>query len=600
MLLPNTSKTKSQRTWWGYHHHDQVVDRLEQARKWSGLILLLAVVVPVVIWSMSLGRGAGQASLFDSRTSPGEVTRAHSAWDQQCDACHQPFQPMQTEKPLPLMQGLTMSSLLSNFVPEEELAYTADLRCQRCHETLTHHDNMLTRDVGQCADCHRDHQGKNVRLTSLDDSACTRCHSDLQHHREHELANGINALAIAGFTRGHPEFRAVAPLPPDAKQTELTSHHPRGLKFSHAVHMQLGMGLKRTDPREETATTGMAFRYSEIDAAVREQYLKGRTVGMDDPVQLDCHDCHQLDAGRLTPTVAAIDGLPGEMLLPPRGRGGVYLPIVFEKHCRGCHPLGYSSEANSPTVPHRLQPPEVEHFLLGEFSQRLVTDRLKQRLEQPQRPPRLDPPLELLTEEDRQQLRNEAEQEAKQASENLFALLAYAAPAAETAIEDAAVRLFAGRTTCGECHFAEGQSASGLPVPERIRAVNTPTIWQPRARFDHLSHEVLVCGVCHPRSASENLPEERAAALANSVTKTWDGVYQHPPDLPSIELCQKCHAPVNRRERTGGISHRCTDCHTYHGAQHGLQGRGARRITDPNHKVDDPHKMLFPELPGLK
>jgi|GEM_PF-1509869 len=600
MMLPQTSKTKSRRTWWGYHHHDQVIDWLDVARKWSGLILLLAVLGPIAVWGLSSRGAPGQASVFDGNTSPGDVTSAHAAWNQQCEVCHQPFQPMRSEKPLPLTTDVTMANLLMSFVPQKDLAYPSDLRCQRCHEMLEHHNNMLTHDLGQCADCHHDHQGRSVSLTDLDDSACTRCHADLSQHRERESPHVLSEVSIASFTRGHPEFRAVAPLAPDSPSTELTSRHQRGLKFSHAVHMQPGMGLKRVDPLSGDATTGGPFRYSQIRESDRNRYLKGESNGEAAPVQLQCQDCHQLDSGRTTATLPAEHGLPGEMLQPPRGNGWAYLPIVYEKHCRGCHPLGFDSEVNSPEVPHRLQPPEVQHFLLNEFSQRLVTDRVKQLLQPPELPARLDPPVDLFSADDRRELREQAQALAKNAETHLYALLGEVSPAAKAALDDAAVQLFEGRTTCGECHYGEGTARDGFPAPERIRPVHSPSLWQPRAKFDHLSHEVLECKVCHPRSANLDLQQERAEAIANTDTKVWDDVYQHRPDLPSIQLCQKCHSPKDRQQQTGGISHRCTDCHTYHGAQHGLQGRGARQITDPGHKHGDPAKMLFPQLPGIE
>lgn len=598
MLLPQTSKTKSRRTWWGYHHHDQVIDRLELARKWSGVILLLAILAPVTIWGLSLGKQDGQSSLLDRHASPGDVTRAHAAWDQQCEVCHQPFQPMRSERPLPLTTEVTMASLLTNLIPSDQRDHSSDLRCQRCHEMRSHHDNQLLNDQGQCADCHHDHQGRNVSLTDLDDSACIRCHGDLEHHRETGRPAVLTATAIEGFTRGHPEFRAVAPVAADGKSTELSSRHPRGLKFSHAVHMQPGMGLRRVNPIDGNVTSSGPFRYRQIREEDRSRYLAERSAGDDDIVQLDCQDCHQLDAGRTTATINSTAGLPGELLNPPRGDGWAYLPIVYEKHCRGCHPLGFDSADDSPEVPHRRQPAEVQHFLLGEFSQRLISDRLKQLLQQPELPARLDPPQDLFSEEDRRQLREQAMALAANAEQHLYSLMAFAAPAAKAALDDAAVQLFEGRTTCGECHFAEGSAADGFPAPERIRSVNSPSIWQPRARFDHLSHDVLECKVCHPQSANTNLAEERSSAMNNTQTKVWDDVYQHRPDLPSIEVCQRCHSPTNPGKRSGGISHRCTDCHTYHGAQHGLQGRGSRLSS--NLKIDDAQRMLFPDLPKMK
>src|SRR5207248_6162761 len=99
---------------------------------------------------------------------------------------------------------------------------------------------------------------------------------------------------------------------------------PGNLKFSHYTHMRPGQGAKWTfDKIPEKG--GMRKRYLEFqqtfDKDVKETSL----------VKLDCASCHQLDA------TESSDWAVG------RSAGDYILPVIYDQHCKACHPLTFSS-----------------------------------------------------------------------------------------------------------------------------------------------------------------------------------------------------------------------------------------------------------------
>jgi hypothetical protein len=79
-----------------------------------------------------------------------------------------------------------------------------------------------------------------------------------------------------------------------------------------------------------------------------------------------------------------------------------------------------------------------------------------------------------------------------------------------------------------------------------IEPTRVPEVWLPRAQFAHRSHRSLDCLACH---------ENAAASVTNEDIL-----------LPSIKICQACHAPAAEHPSgpTGGAGFGCTECHRYH------------------------------------
>jgi hypothetical protein len=112
-----------------------------------------------------------------------------------------------------------------------------------------------------------------------------------------------------------------------------------------------------------------------------------------------------------------------------------------------------------------------------------------------------------------------------------------------------------GQTTCQKCHPAL-DPAKG--VNQTIAPAEIPAVWFKHARFDHTAHRAVDCRECHEQAT-------KSTASADVL-------------LPGIATCVKCHAPVSGvgQAATGGARHDCITCHTYHGGDQPLHGRGSR------------------------
>jgi hypothetical protein len=132
-----------------------------------------------------------------SLVSNGPLAQSHALFSQDCAACH---------------------------LPGGEVA---DAGCEACHERAgpgtgmysfaTHylyHSGDVDRSApsskeSSCADCHREHSGRDASLVAIPDAACNSCH------------------ALGGFQTGHPEFEFAA-----AGRAEAAN-----LTFPHTLHV---------------------------------------------------------------------------------------------------------------------------------------------------------------------------------------------------------------------------------------------------------------------------------------------------------------------------------------------------------------------------
>mgnify|MGYP005848194333 CR=1 FL=1 len=584
MFLPQDSKAKSAQIDWGYFNRSAPTSR---ARFWLWILAALLVTLPLTGLTIAAALSGQRPQSFDHVATRGPLTAAHAGLDQQCEACHQPFE---------RIRGGSWTAELGGWIGISSRSESSEVpvnswrneRCEACHAGAIHHPrmNLASENLESCAGCHREHQGRDFNLTQLNDQHCTGCHANLPPHAIDP--KGIQVAAkIEGFATDHPEFRQLS-SEPDKK-------HVRMLKFSHAVHMQAGMGL------------GVQFKFRDMeDPADRQRYLNllGQS-NSDMIVQLECSSCHQLSSSRPDGAASAwspaerfametwetLRGLPREPLRPSRESGAVFLPINFETHCKGCHPLTFdeSDGLRGRVVPHRLQPDEIERFLREVYSSRYLNDHLAPPATVDRPVQRLDPLPRTLDAEAKKLARQQVDNEVAQAMQTLFV----------------------GNKTCLECHQAVqplNPSEGGRPnLPTAILSPNIPTVWQPRARFDHASHRGMNCKSCHPASYATDAdgtgyqsPEvERKKATSYAAAGTAFPHYQHPPDLPSIAICRECHAPPRSQSGTtvAGVSHRCTDCHSYHHADRWLQSVGSPWNDPPRGSRDLLH--LLNALPPI-
>ena len=524
-------------------------DRLIRWRLGLTVAALLATTV-MVAWSLLAGE-SGRLPV-----SHGPLARAHATWDTRCEACHVPLR-----SPNLLIRGQALG------VASE----AGDRKCQACHmggDDQTHHLTQNRDLVKHCADCHRDHQGREASLTRLAEAECTSCHRDLDRGLWGILGLNDIAKSIVHFHDGsHPNFRSAAA-------------DPGRIKFNHATHMAAGLA-SRPDGRP-------LLTYAQLPQADRARFGGDEAQKPTDPVRLDCQSCHRLDRGDSpfqfsrdrSRTPDAVEQQWAS--LPPRAAGGTILPIRYELHCAACHPLDLPGriarlgDTGGPSLPirHRLQPAELHRELLA-TSLALVLDRPRAGAgagagaETPPVQPRF-----LQDSPDLPTVRKDFERHVSAAESILFGR---------------------GKGTCTECHYYDSpdgeptRSPDGRIDPARFRVdrAGIPDVWLVHARFDHSAHRAMNCRECHPRAYPDaDSPSGRPSEVVspsgakrwalNNGKETWTA--HEDVLLPGIQTCQRCHAPRaadTAGNVSGGAGFDCTECHTYHNGDRPQQGPGA-------------------------
>jgi hypothetical protein len=470
----------------GYFH------RADRLRRWkTGLALAFT--------GLTLGWVVLELA-FPARAVPyhthGELANPHAAFDQNCQACHAAHG----------MKDFT-SNPLSVFQARDRWH---DLTCTKCHAGPPHHKDVADGGAfySRCSNCHHDHQGRNRSLARMSDEHCTNCHANLG--AAHASGKSVFANTVTGFATDHPEFKVLRDFPPGREYAD------RRLKFSHALHMTPGLVYDATDQHKWTpAELGKQF-----GAEVGRRYgSAGRKPT--DPVQLDCAACHQLDSKEM-----------------PRSDGAYYLPVRFEQHCKGCHPIRTPAATSGSVVlsefvvPHGVRPATLKPLVRGEYAARLATPK-NPVLATPLGPGgRLDP-------------------------HDNPAVATFGAEV-DRLTESA---LKAVRLACAKCHDEE---------KGKVAAVPDKAVWFEHAKFDHASHRGLTCASCHPGT-------EGAFAPGGRVNE------REPVLISGVKTCQACHAPAGmavalptgQTVPAAGIRHACSDCHRFHHGDSPRQGRGA-------------------------
>jgi hypothetical protein len=497
--------------------------------RWKGWLALLALVVTAG-WVAAgfFQRGGGTA-----RYSRGPVAAVHAAWNDRCEACHADFSPVSSRGVGVAFHGTDLAT---------------DANCKTCHAGPPHHPNQKAdASLPSCGACHRDHRGTDASLVRLADADCTQCHAGLKAHAS-DPAKVDSADAVTAFATAHPDF---APLKkPD----------PGKLKFNHKLHMTPGQAEGK-DPSESVRMTLGEIADKDLREYYRNQPWQKDHTDNKDAVILDCFSCHRLDKGDF-----AGKGRPHDVnaaAMPTRAAGAYVLPVSYETSCKACHPLTFDPNLKGKdgapvSVPHHLQPAEVDSFLWGAY----VDAYLNRKGGAAEPKPAAGPDRPLPGKPTRAEAEAQARRDVEKVKEDLFA-----EPKGEA--KRAATYVLSGKTTCGECHsFEEGG--------KRIAPPNVPDVWFTKAKFNHASHRALDCKGCH--------------AAAYTSAKSEDVL------LPDVANCRQCHSPAHSGtdgQPAGGVRHDCTECHTYHGLGDPgrLQGLGAA-ARDPKPRQPDVEKFL--------
>ena len=504
-------------------------DRLQRTKL---RLSALACVLALGWWAIGVdwtGKGASSTDTNSLRANHGELARVHTAWENKCDACHKAFEPIDG-RPL----------LSSKSAPSGQRK--SDHLCMSCHAGPSHHLAQKESDVKGCAECHRDHQGRDFSLVRINDVECTQCHESPEAHMASgaKPARGRIFEKVSRFNaKDHPAFRPeAATYIPDKPPIDKGR-----LKFNHAQHMAPGI---------VKAPNLTAYTYEQIQIpSERERYRK--SASPKDPVQLDCASCHVLDSGDTkVSTNSAIASSPP----PSRSPGKYYLPIKFENQCRACHTLTFDPRMEDVEVPHGVQPDRVDAFLRQTYAAQVLSE---------------DPKLlnEVYTPRTVLPGKSPIETPARKKLDDTVAL-ALKAFFDETPVEGSSIK----KNNCNECHYfkKDEKGSKNLVEPTKV-----PDVWFTHAAFDHTAHRGVSCRDCHSRSYAL---EADGKTLAKEPSTVATDVL-----IPTIDNCVQCHAPAKGTggwfasapsTGTGGASFDCTECHRYHNGDNPLQGPGAK------------------------
>lgn len=431
----------------------QRVDRLEVWKR----RLLIGATLAATAW---LGAGLFGKDRGRFRYAPAPVAAVHATWEDNCQACHVPFTPVNS------------NSWLSGWF---DRSHVGAVQCKSCHAGGIHHAKQLD-DGENCASCHHEHQGRAAQLVRVADKDCTSCHDDLKAHLRPQTETDFKVVSRFDAEH-HPEFRLLRedhPQPVD----------PRHLKFSHAVHMTPGMNCD--------------FTLADIDPMDRKRYAAGEAATA--AVRLECASCHRLDARDPSSPRAAANAPRTSGVALDRSAGAYMVPITYENECRACHPLTFDRRsADDPkagllAVPHGLQPDAVRDFVWGAYANEYVSRQAPST--------NSTRPLPGRAPADEAKARAAINQELAGLEKFLY----------RERLSQAQKILFRGRQTCGECHSFE--TANADTVPKRVVPTSIPDVWFKHARFDHSAHRAVACRDCHAQAyAEKDLPSDKQTVM---------------------------------------------------------------------------------------
>lgn len=188
--------------------------------------------------------------------SPGELTFAHSSAKSRCTDCHKgaagaPILWLEGPSKTPASHensagcischSLGPNPLSPHSVPVAQLAaWTASARMAR--GVPAGHPARLVDEPLACADCHKEHRGRNANLRRLSNAQCQTCHSH----------------TFDGFTDGHPEFATY----PFVRRTRILFDHSRHLggHFSDPSSPKFAPRLCLDCHQSDLKTGGMLLR----------------------------------------------------------------------------------------------------------------------------------------------------------------------------------------------------------------------------------------------------------------------------------------------------------------------------------------------------
>ena len=388
-----------------------------------------------------------------------------------------------------------------------------------------------------CSQCHRVPFQTLRKLLSDDDfaneveeSTCRRCHDQRSNdhhahvlvgrqfdcfscHREHAGEYGLARVEDSFCVRCHR----------DLQTDNGPSRRFAGVIDSFANHPEFAISRQQSDPNSAVddahlvhvvaapPADGQGWRDKSTIRFPHDKHLNpaGVMIPASHPLAagergrlkvLDCESCHVADDD-----------------------GRYMKPVVYEQHCAACHPLSISKSLLG-SIPH-----EHPTLIQGVLRDRLMDyarqhpevvsqgdETIRSRL--PNHRPRIPSPHDIW-----QWIEDQLKKQ----------------PGVETL--SLAKRI---EWSCAYCHTITAAENQNRLLSFDIEPTRIPVRWWGHASFRHDRHDVSImdCTDCH------------AARESSSAIDIL---------LPSIENCQKCHAPF-AAGRQKGARHDCVVCHDYH------------------------------------
>lgn len=144
------------------------------------LIVLLAFLLSAAALAALWESGANDISFWQRQARPGELSAAHVSLANTCAACHTP------------------------------VAGPVDAKCIGCHANnaslLQRQPTSFHANIGDCAQCHIEHQGVNARLTVMDHSTLARIGLRLLDRAPSDSEAKQTATELLTWVRQGPMF----------------------------------------------------------------------------------------------------------------------------------------------------------------------------------------------------------------------------------------------------------------------------------------------------------------------------------------------------------------------------------------------------------
>ena len=374
--------------------------------------------------------------------------------------------------------------------------------CSTCHQSA-----FIRVEDQACIDCHQNtHAHADLKFDAVDELNAARCASC---HEEH---NGSIGLVMRHDSFCVDCHRHLKQLTNDETKllnaSDFGSDHPEfRVSIPHLKNDQVV--LKRVSLEHKDQLKEELSIYNSHKAHLKPEGVHRRF----DP------DRDKLDRDKSELPVAQ-DQSSDRVIMDcadchtfDRGRVATK-QINFQQHCNACHRLDFEPGDEQQELPHG----DVGKVLY--YLQQFYQNKALKGLVEDSRAP-------LVVRTRRRPGQRLSEPERLEA-------LAWA----ERKTRDVAMEVFMFRV-CKTCH--DVQYASNGKPPWTIPPVRLPEHWMPLAHFSHQKHVTVACEDCH-----------------QNVDESEDGADIL---LPSIKVCQDCHAGEDDRRR---LASNCVDCHGFH------------------------------------